>query len=439
MIKRGKRGLSTVIATLLIILLVIVAVVIVWTVIRTIITQNSEEISLGKFTIDLKIVSIKQTSADVSVKVKRNPGEGELEGIIFSVFDGKETHLYEKHNVSLNPLDVKTFVINYQGKIISISIFPIIETSPGKTVTGNLADTFYVTSTGEGYIPSDCIPNCEDKECGDNGCGGSCGICPENLPNCIQGTCEADSGGGLPEADCSCATDICTGTTCSDGIGGSCPGLIEPDCNNNQIMCGDSLNDCGSCGTCDVGYHCDAGACVRDCIPDCTNLECGPDANGCGVSCGTCDTEAGEWCDDGTCAITPCEPDCTDRECGPDANGCGVSCGTCDTEAGEWCSEDAICLSEEIVNTGIIFSVWPINTGIYFDSNDLPKSSASYTNYWVKFPGSNEFDCLQIDNFVTPVIPEIYDMSYIKLVTSSSEIKSGDTYEVWETYQGCLS
>lgn len=120
--KGDKSGLSTVVATLLIILLVIVAVAIVWGVIKTIITNNSEQISLGKFTIDLKIVSIRQTAQDVNIKVKRNAGEGNLEGIIFSIFDGEKTHIYEKHNISLQPLEMKTFVVDYQGKIVSVSI-----------------------------------------------------------------------------------------------------------------------------------------------------------------------------------------------------------------------------------------------------------------------------------------------------------------------------
>jgi len=36
-----------------------------------------------------------------------------------------------------------------------------------------------------------CFPNCSGKECGDDGCGGSCGICPESA-ECVDGKCEGD-------------------------------------------------------------------------------------------------------------------------------------------------------------------------------------------------------------------------------------------------------
>ena len=38
--------------------------------------------------------------------------------------------------------------------------------------------------------PCPCEPDCEGKECGDDGCGGSCGACDEGLV-CVDGTCTA--------------------------------------------------------------------------------------------------------------------------------------------------------------------------------------------------------------------------------------------------------
>lgn len=437
--KGDTRGLSTVVATLLVILLVIVAVVIVWQVIRTIITQGAEDISLGKFTIDLEIVSIKQNPADVNIKVKRNPGEGELEGIIFSIFDGQETHLYEKHNVTLNPLDMKTFVVDYTGNIVSISIFPVLKSSSGKPTTGTLSDVFYVNPSGGGYVPADCVPNCVGKTaCEDNGCEDNCGLeCSGNTPYCIDGQCKADTGG--LERDCTCATDTCAGTTCPDGIGGTCPGTKQPDC--TDVICGRSLNECGSCSECETGYHCaEGGGCVRDCAQNCGTRECGPDPNGCG-SCGAgCNSANEEWCNDGTCVTTPCEQNCLGRECGLDPV-CNEPCGLgCDATLGEYCSPTThTCILEEAINTGVVYSVWPIGAGIYFDSPDLPKSiGVSYTGYYAKFPGSDEFDCLPIDNFQIPLIPNIYNMSYIKFGTSASSIQANDNYEIWRTYPACI-
>ncbi|MBW1811760.1 MAG: hypothetical protein JRJ87_26460, partial [Deltaproteobacteria bacterium] len=56
-----------------------------------------------------------------------------------------------------------------------------------------------------------------------------------------------------------------------------------------------------SCGICTGGKVCEDGQCVT-CVPDCTNLECGPDLNNCpGEDCGTCD--AGYTCNNGTCEL----------------------------------------------------------------------------------------------------------------------------------------
>jgi len=40
-----------------------------------------------------------------------------------------------------------------------------------------------------------CTPACDGKQCGDNGCGGTCGACDDGW-NCVRGTCEP--GGPLP-------------------------------------------------------------------------------------------------------------------------------------------------------------------------------------------------------------------------------------------------
>jgi hypothetical protein len=37
--------------------------------------------------------------------------------------------------------------------------------------------------------PCACVPDCAGKECGDDGCGGSCGSCPIDQPLCVSGQC----------------------------------------------------------------------------------------------------------------------------------------------------------------------------------------------------------------------------------------------------------
>ena len=95
-----------------------------------------------------------------------------------------------------------------------------------------------------------CVPDCGGKECGDDGCGGSCGLCP---------TLWACDGGLCVEQEC---VPLCGGLECGfDGCG-------------------------GVCGFCEAGELCQDGLCELECT--CDGKECGDD--GCGNACGTCDS-----------------------------------------------------------------------------------------------------------------------------------------------------
>lgn len=150
-------------------------------------------------------------------------------------------------------------------------------------------------SDPSGAAPRDCaalcLPACEDKSCGEDGCGGSCG------------TCGAQS-------------------VCADGVCGPC----TADCEGRE--CGS--DGCGSsCGACPEGDACDDGLC--SCDPQChtpqgIKKQCG--ADGCGGNCGLC--EEGLSCsENGACVCTPdCESDTGETmTCGDD--GCGGLCGFC--------------------------------------------------------------------------------------------------------------
>jgi len=57
-------------------------------------------------------------------------------------------------------------------------------------------------------VEETCLPSCSGKECGPDGCGGSCGTCPSGQP-CINGKCQC-----IPN---------CTDKECGpDGCGGEC-------------------------------------------------------------------------------------------------------------------------------------------------------------------------------------------------------------------------
>jgi len=187
--------------------------------------------------------------------------------------------------------------------------------------------------------PWACHPLCVGQECGDDGCGGSCGTCPEGSTCDFAGACCAPScllpGGETRQ----CGGDGCGGSCGTCGLGEVCSGdgSCESPCANacDGRECGP--DGCGGlCGTCDPGLTCtDAGACVDHCTAACQGKACGGD--GCGGSCGAC--PAGKFCNaDGTCGTT-CAPDCLGKACGPD--GCGGSCGTCEGDL--LCTLDQAC------------------------------------------------------------------------------------------------
>jgi len=138
-----------------------------------------------------------------------------------------------------------------------------------------------------------CTPDCSGRACGDDGCGGSCATCSDGL-SCVdyQCVCQGEMCGGscvdtqTDPAHCGGCDQPCTpGQLCA---GGSC--LCQPDCSCGG-SCVDTATDeanCGVCGTKCKGNTkwCIDSNCVRDCVVDCTDHDCGND--GCRGSCGDC-------------------------------------------------------------------------------------------------------------------------------------------------------
>ncbi len=79
-----------------------------------------------------------------------------------------------------------------------------------------------------------CVPDCDAKACGPDGCGGSCGSCA------VTEACKASTG------ECVC----------------------QPDCAGKQ--CGDSGCGTGQCGICPAGLTCESHQCVK---PVCGQLD----------------------------------------------------------------------------------------------------------------------------------------------------------------------
>ncbi len=166
-----------------------------------------------------------------------------------------------------------------------------------KDAIGGGADAQVPEASGtDAPVPEVCTPYCGEPdspwECGDDGCGASCGECDEGqLLVCLPSSHQ-------------------------------CVKFDPPQCEGRQ--CGpDGMG--GNCGVCEVGLVCNAaGMCaLPPCVPDCTGKECGDD--GCGGECGPC-PQAAPTCADFKCTLV-CEPDCLGKECGDD--GCGGECGPC--------------------------------------------------------------------------------------------------------------
>ena len=146
-----------------------------------------------------------------------------------------------------------------------------------------------ITSLGDTELV--CPEPCAKKECGGDGCDGSCGDCAGSQELCLEGIC-----------------------------------VCSPDCNGKECE-GDGCG--GTCGTCDCGESCDDGMCV---FHNCDALDCGDD--GCGGICGEC--ACGASCLESICVYYKCKG----KECGDD--GCGGVCGNCGDEG--YCTEFHTCM-----------------------------------------------------------------------------------------------
>jgi len=301
----NKRSLSTIVTSLIVILLVLVAVGVLYVTYMNFVRTGAEGISLGDFTFNLEIKSVRidNSTDNISMKIKRNPGQGDLVGIKFIFNDGKNSESSEQ-TVTLEELGYESFSFTLSELNVSnikiISIAPIYKISSGKEVIGSIVDSYWIKK----WFVEDCIEDCTGKECGDDGCGGSCGDCNGTdvcdgtgqcvpLEECVPETCislgkecgtwnddcegtldcgDCDVGDSCSNGicvgctpDCSCASATCIGDTCSDGCSGICAGTLAPDCGIRE--CGPAPNGCGGsneCGTCGAGEHCESGTCVPD-------------------------------------------------------------------------------------------------------------------------------------------------------------------------------
>lgn len=179
-----------------------------------------------------------------------------------------------------------------------------------------------------------CTPDCSGKNCGGDGCGGSCGTCSGATPYC--------------------------------GDDQNCTATCTPDC--DEKSCGD--DGCGgTCGTCAAGESC---ALTNECVPDawtCPLVYYNDDVAcdcGCGVQDPDCDGQTyvlgcpstSTTCTDGVCDVTFCDAnsDCPNQWCtGSYGTGDGTLGGVCSVPDPQGAPPGTPCLfHEECASTACV-------------------------------------------------------------------------------------
>lgn len=191
-----------------------------------------------------------------------------------------------------------------------------------------------------------CVPNCDGRDCGMDGCRGSCGTCNPG--------CSAESNGTWTTGEC--ADGHCVTHDCNDGV--VCTynrcNAVKGGCNYplalNWCLVADQCYENGdenpenSCEECRSGTNQTTWTSASD-----------------GKTCG-----CGSVCSGGACELVACDG----RECGTD--GCGGSCGTCGN--GWECNVDGVCVEVDPADgiwydstSGLIWQVAPTGGTINFE------------------------------------------------------------------------
>lgn len=203
---------------------------------------------------------------------------------------------------------------------------------PGETPS--VVDLLEDSSTVEMLAPQDvepCIPDCNGKECGPDGCNGECGFCWPFMECDEQGKCLVPGKtAGCP--GCACESCVCDANPycceiewtplCSSDCLHRCGGGKVANCGDQHCVWPETCANCVADCSCPEPQICHEGSC---CVPTCDGIKCGEDA--CGMDCGSC--PLGAYCVQGQCVFEQLESCCDDAQCGYDPCRPWELCGTC--------------------------------------------------------------------------------------------------------------
>jgi len=271
-IKRDKKAVSIMIGYILLVTSAIVISVVVYQWIKTYVPTETVECADG---VSIFLKDHSYTGDSLSITLKNN-GRFNLAGyFIYATTDPDQevavtdlSDYTEREKIgnaisfgsltanSFNPDEerINVFDLSSVDEIYSISIIPVrFQTEDNKKRLVNCGNA----KISQDLSVEDCTPDCDGKECGPDGCGGSC-----------ASECEVDE---------ICSNNICVSEEeCTD----TCSSLGY-DC-GSWIICGEITN----CGTCEGSKTCEDGVC-SSCASYCYSLGYDKSLSGCSSSCET--------------------------------------------------------------------------------------------------------------------------------------------------------
>ena len=124
----------------------------------------------------------------------------------------------------LNPNDEIAGVFNTTKKLYSIELIPVrYQVEDNKKQLVSCGNAKIVENLNcDAVVQEQCTPDCTDKNCGDDGCGGSCGTCDSGF-KCEANSCVEDlCGNGVVDGDEECDGVVGCGEDCLHLSGYNC-------------------------------------------------------------------------------------------------------------------------------------------------------------------------------------------------------------------------